>query len=291
MFDGPPTRAKGTLYGLAAVICWSAYNIGVAMGRADGFSVADLTLLRYLGAAIALTPWVMMQGGARTPIRWQQVLVLLGLAGPLFGVLYNIGMPLTRLSHAVVISPGFSMIVAFALSALALGRWPAARRIAGIAVLLAALVCVAADRAGTGGPSSTWRGDAIFVLTGTLYGSFAFLLGRWKVEAVRITWIISTASLVLILPAYLAFCTPTDHSALAWAVQFLLQGAMGGGWAVVFYALAIQHLGAGRAGIFPALIPVATVPLGLIAAHTLPSGLELTGMGLAALGMFLSLSD
>jgi drug/metabolite transporter (DMT)-like permease len=156
--------------------------------------------------------------------------------------------------------------------------------------LIAALVCVAADRQVTGaGPASTLRGDLIFVLTGTLYGTFAFFLGRWKCDAVQTTWIISLASLAVVGPAYLIFATPTEHSALAWAIQFILQGVLGGGWAIALYALSINHLGSGRAGIFPALVPIATVPLSLPVTGVLPSGYELAGVALAACGMVLSL--
>lgn len=290
--DFSSQQAKGILFGLAAVLAWAAYNTGVAAGRADGFSVADLTMLRYLGATLALTPWVMLRPSAPAGrLTWGKVLVLLALAGPQFGILYNVGMPLTRLSHAVVISPGFSMIVAFVLSAAAAGRWPEARRVCGLAVLLAALMAIAADRSTSGNaPTSALWGDLIFVLTGTLYGTFSFLLGRWQGEAVRITWLISALSLALITLPYLLLATPTNHTATAWAVQFILQGVLGGGWAIVFYTLSIQYLGSGRAGIFPALTPVATVPLSLPLSGVFPTGLELTGIALAALGMILSLS-
>jgi drug/metabolite transporter (DMT)-like permease len=291
LFNHLTDQTKGTAFGLAAVLAWAAYNIGVAVGRADGFSVADLTLLRYLGATLTLTPWILWRGGSRgARLGWKRLLVLLALAGPHFGVLYNIGMPLTRLSHAVVISPGFSMIVAFVLTAFALQLWPSTRRITGLFVLIAALVCIAVDRAGEGPELDSYlRGDLIFVLTGTLYGTFSFCLGRWKVDAVQITWIISAVSLAIVGPVYLIFATPTDHSALAWAVQFVLQGALGGGWAIVLYALSIQYLGSGRAGIFPALTPIATVPLSLPIVGGSPSVLELVGVALAACGMILSL--
>jgi drug/metabolite transporter (DMT)-like permease len=291
LFDHLTAGTKGTLFGLAAVLAWAAYNIGVAAGRADGFSVADLTLLRYLGATLALTPWILWKGTSRgMRLGWKGLLVLLVLAGPHFGVLYNVGMPLTRLSHAVVISPGFSMIVAFVLTALVLRQIPSIRRFLGLAVLIAALICVAANRAGTGPePVSYLPGDLIFVLTGTLYGTFSFFLGRWKVDAVQITWVISAASLAIVGPAYLIFATPTDHSALAWAIQFVLQGVLGGGWAIVLYTLSIQYLGSGRAGIFPALTPIATVPLSLPITGALPSTYELAGVALAACGMILSL--
>jgi drug/metabolite transporter (DMT)-like permease len=290
LFDRLPARAKGTVFGLSAVLAWAAYNIGVAQGRADGFSVADLVLLRYLGATLALGPWLLLRAGALPrPIRIWQVLVLLALAGPGFGILYNIGMPLTRLSHAVVLSPGFTMIVSFAISAIAQGQRPTMRRYLGLGVLMTALICVAADRGGAG-PTTTLRGDLIFVLTGTLYGVFSFLLGRWKVDAVQVTWIIAVASLALVAPVYLAFATPTQHAPSAWALQFVLQGVLGGGWAIVLYTLSIQYLGSGRAGIFPALTPIVTVPLSLPITGAIPSGLELVGVGLAACGMMLSLS-
>lgn len=282
---------RGLGFGLAAVLAWALYNIGVAQGRADGFSVADLTLLRFLGAVLALAPWVLLRGrrvgGA---LGAGKILVLLALAGPQFSLLYSFGMPLTRLSHAVVISPGFSMLMATLLATLSTRRMPSAARFAGLGVLMLALMVIAFGRAGAeAGPASTWRGDLIFVLTGSLYGTFTFLLGRWRGDAVTVTWQISVWSLLIVAPAYLLLATPTDHSAAAWLVQLVLQGVLGGGWAIVFYALSIRFLGADRAGIFPALVPAAAVLLSVPVSGVLPSAVELAGTALAACGMMLAL--
>lgn len=79
------------------------------------------------------------------PGPWR-ILVLLCLVGPYFGVLYNMGMPLTRLSHAVIISPRVSMISALVLTAVSLRKVPVPSKLIGIVVLLAALVMIALDR-------------------------------------------------------------------------------------------------------------------------------------------------
>jgi len=292
---GDPVRfgLRGLGFGLAAVLAWAFYNIGVAQGRADGFSVGDLTLLRFLGATLALSPWILVRGPrSGAALGAGKILVLVALAGPQFSLLYSFGMPLTRLSHAVVISPGFSMLIAVFLASLATRHVLSAPRLAGLAVLMLALAVIAFAKAGTEvGPSSTWRGDLVFVLTGTLYGTFTFLLGRWRGDAVTVTWQISIWSLMIVLPAYLLLATPTSHAPAAWLVQLILQGVLGGGWAIVFYGLSIRYLGADRAGIFPALVPAAAVLLCVPVSGVVPSHVELAGTALAACGMMLSLKQ
>jgi drug/metabolite transporter (DMT)-like permease len=286
----PRPVITGIGFGLAAVLAWAVYNIGVAEGRKAGFSVADLTFLRYFGATLALAPVAVLRlhRGAAWP-RPGHILALACLAGPHFGVLYTLGMPLTRLSHAVIISPGLSMISALALTAASLGKLPSAAKLIGFAVLLCALLMIALDRDTGLGPSSTWRGDLIFVVTGTLYGSFSFLLGRWRCDAVSVTFCISALSLAIVGPWYVGFAEPTQHAAADWVLQFVLQGVLGGGWAIVLYALSIRHLGADRAGIFPALVPVFAAVLNIPITGTAPSVLEGLGCLLAALGMYLTL--
>jgi hypothetical protein len=116
--DVKQDTCSGAWFGAATVLSWAVYNIGVSIGRAEGFTVADLTFLRYFGAALALTPWLLLrQNGSVAGLTPWRVAVLVCLAGPPFALLYNIGMPLTRLSHAVVISPGGAMLVSTALVA------------------------------------------------------------------------------------------------------------------------------------------------------------------------------
>ena len=200
-------------------------------------------------------------------------------------------MPLTRLSHAVIISPGISMIGALTLTSFSLRKAPAASKLVGMAILLAALAMIGADRASGAGPAQPWCGDGIFFVTGSLYGAFSFLLGRWREDAVMVTFWISALSLLVVGPCYAIFSVPTQHPIEAWGLQVILQGVLGGGWAIVLYAMSIRHLGADRAGIFPALVPVVAAILSIPVTKVLPSPLEGLGCGLAALGMYLSIRN
>lgn len=289
--DQQTSTVTGVAFGLAAVLAWAVYNIGVAEGRAAGFTVGDLTFLRYLGATLALAPVALQRMRRRIygPGLWR-ILALLCLAGPHFGVLYNFGMPLTRLSHAVIISPGLSMISAVALTSLSLGKVPVPSKLIGLVVLVTALLMIGLDRPSAGqGAFQPWRGDMIFVLTGTLYGTFSFLLGRWRGDAVVTTFWISALSLLIVGPWYAIDAATTSIQPSTWILQFVLQGVLGGGWAIVLYAISIRHLGADRAGIFPALVPVCAALVNIPISGHLPSSLEAIGCVLAALGMYLTL--
>ncbi len=284
---------SGPCFGLAAVLAWAVYNIGVSVGRAEGFAIGDLTFLRYLGAVLALTLWVLLRGyGAFGGLTVRRLALLVFLAGPPFALLYNIGMPLTRLSHAVVISPGGAMLVSSALVAMAAGQTIPARRLLGMAFLLAGLILVATQMGDTR-PSvaGTWRGDVSFLLTGALYGTLTFCLGRWALDAVAVTWSIAVVSLALFGGLYAFLPAGPPHPLDRWVMQLILQGVLGGGLAVVFFVLAIGRLDASRAGVLPALVPPVTVILAITLTGDAPTPDEWAGLAAAVVGMVLALPE
>ncbi len=62
-----PHALTGVWLGLAASVAWGIYNVGVKVGRTDGFSAADLMLLRYLGGAAVMIPLMIFM--RRSPFR------------------------------------------------------------------------------------------------------------------------------------------------------------------------------------------------------------------------------
>ena len=56
-----PARALLAAAGLSAAIAWAFYNVGVDIGRSDGFSSADLALLRYGGATLLMAPLMLLR--------------------------------------------------------------------------------------------------------------------------------------------------------------------------------------------------------------------------------------
>ncbi|MDN2579536.1 DMT family transporter [Aquibium sp. ELW1220] len=283
-------RAQGIALGFAATFCWAFYNVGTAIGRADGFSSADLAMLRFGVAAILLAPLLLLRSGCRAALPPRRIAVLTVLIGPPFAFLINTGYGIAPLAHAVVISPGVTMLTANALSALVGGRPVPGHRRVGIALLAAGLVAIATDQPAT--PASgtpAWIGDLCFVASGSLWGCFTWLVGRWQLPAMETTAAVSLSAALCLLPFYLVIFGVPDHPPAAWALQALYQGVLGGAVAIVSFAGCVRRLGAGTASLFPALLPPAAVMLAIPLAGEAPSVSQWLGVTLASAGLLVSL--
>ncbi|WP_029059223.1 DMT family transporter [Stappia stellulata] len=291
-FQGPGRRlVEGVLLGLAAALTWAIYNIGVDIGRADGFSSADLAILRYAGAGALLLPVLLLRHGRLSAgMSAGRMLILSVAIGPPFAFLINTGYGIAPLAHAVVISPGMTMIVANLLPVLLDGaRLPRHRQV-GIAVLIGGLVAIALDQPPSKDPDiSTLVGDLCFVGSGTLWGLFTYLVGRWRIPAIEAIGTISVLTTLVCLPVYLIAVTPASATPAQWGEQLFYQGVLGGCIAIVVYAASIARLGPGLAGLFPAIVPPLAVLIAIPYAGIWPNGIQMIGVGIAAFGLILSL--
>lgn len=288
---GHPGRLlPGVLFGLSAAIAWAFYNVGVDIGRSDGFSSADLALLRYGGATLLMAPLMLLRRSRMSGLTLPRLALLTITMGPPFAFLFNTGFGIAPLAHAVVISPGMTIIVANLLPVVLDGQKMTLNRKIGMAVLIGGLVAIAADNAPSKmADTSTLIGDLCFVGSGTLWGVFTYLLGRWRLPAVEAIGAASATTTVVLLPVYLVFLEPARLPAGLWLEQAFYQGALGGSLAIVLYAAAISRLGSGLAGLFPAMIPPLAVLLAIPIAGQWPSAMQLAGVAIAASGLILSL--
>lgn len=285
------TRSGGIAFGLAASLAWAIYNVGVAIGRQQGLGNAELTLLRYVGGAAVMLPLLLLirvnPFAGTTPFR---VALLFVVAGPPFAWVINTGYSLAPLSHAVVISPGVTMLVASALARYVGGNPIPLNRKIGMGLLVLGLVFIASDQGSALNPDvGTWAGDLCFVLSGTLFGVFTWLMSYWRLEAIRTTGMIAIVSTLVYLPLYLALFDIPSLPASVWAQQIVYQGALGGALAVVFFTAAIAHLGSGSAAIFPALVPPMAVLCSIPMTGQAPNQLQIIGLTTATSGLFVSL--
>jgi hypothetical protein len=114
-----PAFLEGLAFGLTATLAWALYSVGTSIGRADGFSSADLAMLRYGVAAVILAPSLLAArprsaGKGLPPARSQPTLLI----GPPFALFINAGYSIAPLYDAVVLSPSVKMLVANALATL-----------------------------------------------------------------------------------------------------------------------------------------------------------------------------
>lgn len=281
-------QAQGVALGFLAALSWGVYNVGAEIGQASGFRPADLTLLRYGGAALLMAPLLFLARHRLPPLRRVAVLAL--MVGPLFALAFNEGFQRAPLSHAVVIGPGMSMLVANLLDRWTGGQRLGWRRFLGIAVLIGGLLIIASDApAARAGRGSVLAGDLFFVLSGSLWGVYVFTMGRWKLPAVETTAAIATLATLVYLPVYLWIWGWPAMAPALWAEQFFYQGAVGGCLAFVIFAAAVIRLGAGRAALFSALVPGSAVLLAIPLAGQWPNATQWAGVAVTTLGLMISL--
>jgi drug/metabolite transporter (DMT)-like permease len=132
----------------------------------------------------------------------------------------------------------------------------------------------------------------MFVVGGLMWAGFTVLQKRWALGPLQATAAVSVLSGLVYAPLYLALVGMDRIIALPWPMilgQVLVQGLLSGVVAVIAFSRAVQILGAGKAAIFPALVPAVAILVGIPVAGEWPTELQLLGLGLVTAGLFVAL--
>ncbi|MGL5114599.1 MAG: DMT family transporter [Beijerinckiaceae bacterium] len=286
----PGTR--GLLFGALAVVIWGSYLAFARAGVSAGLSGFDFTAIRYGTAGLVMLPWLLRHqpltlGG----IGWRRAFWLMLLAGPLFIWLGVGGYAFAPLAHGAVVQPASVVIGTTILAALVLKDWPDRARLVGLSIIVSGLAVIAGPGLLEGG-ALTPLGDAMFISAGLFWAGFTTLTRRWGVKALPATAAVSVLSGALILPIYAAttgFGPLLDLPVSTLLMQVLVQGVLSGVVAVVAYTRAAELLGPARAAMFPALVPVAAMIIGIPVTGEIPTLLQTGGLLLVSVGLLISI--
>ena len=116
------------------------------------------------------------------------------------------------------------------------------------------------------------------------------LLRLWRIDAIRATVVVSVLSLVLI-PIQWAFVGFERMIALGvWEnlLQAVIQGILAGPAAIYLFTRSVVLLGAGRAAVFPSLVPGFTLLVGYLGLGIVPSIPQLLGFAIVLIGFRLT---
>jgi drug/metabolite transporter (DMT)-like permease len=222
---------------------------------------------------------------------WRRLALLSLCSGPLLGILNFEGYSLAPLSHGAVLAPAFSTLWGVVLAALIL-RVPQTRaQRAGLLLILLGLAVVGGV---VGGTLHEHLGDLMFCMSGLLWGYYTVLLRMWQINGLIGAAIVGLCSS---LPSFALFAASSDFEHLLampsgpfWT-QAIFQSLFAGSLSVIAFGYAVQHLGASRAALFPATVPLLALSAGdlLFDAQVRPTqwiGLVVTTVGLMfALGL------
>lgn len=282
----PSIAVAGLFFGMVTVLLWSIFNVGMKVAYADGFRPVDLVFLRYVGGAITLLPIFFLTRSRLPPLKYLLALTL--LVGPPYFVLLSTGFSYAPLGHALVVPPSVAMISSNVFAMVFDGDVLSRRRATGMALLIVGLIAISSETTGAGA-GSPLIGDMFFAGSGTLWGSYTYLMSRWRLAAVPTASGIATISALIFLPLYLAFYGIPDLAPAKWAEQAVYQGVLGGALGFVAFAATVARLGAGRAGLFFALVPPTALLIAIPMVGSLPTPLQMIAICFAAAGIVVSL--
>ena len=162
-------------------------------------------------------------------------------------------------------------------------------RIAGAAVIVGGLVVIGGEAVTTIGIHGV-AGDLMFVAAGVFFATFGMQLRLWRLAPARAMVIVSVESLAFI-PIYWLAHGFEAMLAMGWrenAMQAVMQGILAGPGAIYLFARAVVLLGAGRAAVFPSLVPGFTLLIGFLALGIVPSVFQLLGFAIVLAGFRLT---
>jgi drug/metabolite transporter (DMT)-like permease len=295
----PPSSATitsgltvGVLCGAGAALFWAAGFVAIPRGLAAGLSPADIAFHRFVWAGLVLLPLMLRDGlGDLGGVGWGRGFLVFLLAGPIQAVISYSGFIFAPLAHGGVIHPGSAAMFGFILAALVLKEPLTLRHFAGTLIIVAGLAIFAGESILSIGGNAL-GGDLLFMTAGLMWALFGMLVKFWRLDSARATQASCLFALLIFAPLHgllYGYGTMLSANVTENLIQIVVQGVLAGALAMYLYARAVVILGAGRAAIFPSLVPGLTLLIAFVTLGIVPTWAQLAGLAVVMLGFWLAL--
>lgn len=286
------TLVLGLACGTATALFWAIGLVAAKHGISAGLGPADIAFHRHVWIGLVLLP-VLLRDGFRDlgGVGWRRGIALTVFGGPPLSILSYAGFLLVPLGHGGVIQPSCAALGGTVLAASVLREPLPLTRLVGALAMVAGLVLLGWEAVTTIG-SHGILGDFAFMGAGSSFAVFGLLLRLWRIAPMRAVVIMSVISLAYI-PVHWAVFGFAHMAAVGWRenlLQIVVQGVFSGALSIYLFTRAVVLLGAGRAAVFPALVPALTLLIGFLALGDVPSLTQLAGLLVVAIGFRLALT-
>jgi drug/metabolite transporter (DMT)-like permease len=280
----------GILCGVGAALFWAIGFVAARRGIAAGFSPVDIVFHRFAWAGLVFLP-VVARDGLRDlgGVGLARGVTLTLLGGPPLALFSYAGFLFVPLAHGGVIQPSCAALGGILLATLVLKEKLPMARALGALVIVAGLAVIGAEALATIGTHGL-VGDLSFVTAGTLFAVFATLLRRWRIAPMRAVAVTSVVSLIGVPIIWLLFGFERmiGLGLVENLVQLVAQGLFAGAGATYLFTRSVVLLGAGRAAVFPSLVPGFTLLIGFLVLGEVPSLAQLVGFAIVLVGFQLT---
>jgi drug/metabolite transporter (DMT)-like permease len=287
-----PGLTVGVLCGVGAALFWAAGFVAIPRGLAAGLSPADIAFHRFVWTGLVLLPLVVRDGlGDLGGVGWGRGLVVFLLAGPFQAVISYSGFIFAPLAHGGVIHPGSAAMFGFLLAVLVLKEPLTLRHLVGTLVIVGGLAIFAGESIVSIGGNAL-GGDLLFATAGLMWALFGMLVKLWGLDSARATRVSCFFALIVFAPLHAwlyGFDTMRSVNLTENLIQVAVQGVLSGALAMYLYSRAVVILGAGKAAIFPSLVPGLTLLIAFITLGVVPTLPQFAGLAVVMLGFWLAL--
>lgn len=279
-----PVPASGYLWGLGAAAIWSGWWTVTRFGVVNDLPASDLAALRFGISGLLLLPIVWRQRRAIAPTAPWLLLAMAAGAGAPYALITSTGVALTSAGLGGAITVGLLPAFTLILSAVFLGETVTRALAKGVTCILAGAGCVIA---GTWNSGHGGYGLCLFILGALLWAGYTVSLKKTGLPALTATALVCVASLTAYTPFWLMTSGPARLLAAAPAgllLQVLYQSLLSAMGALYCYGRTIRLLGAARASVFAATVPLFSVVIAALLLHEYPTVLEGAGAVLLTAG-------
>jgi drug/metabolite transporter (DMT)-like permease len=282
-----PNYLKGAAFGFAAVSIWASWSVITRLAVTTGLEAWDVAALRFGVAGLLLSPVLVGRGLARNRVGWRGLAVLIAGLGAPYALVAAGGLHFAPASDQGALNPGCMPLFVALIAAIVLGETLSTTRKLGLSLILGGAVIIVAWRAWS--PSRIF-GDALFLFAAFLTACGTVVMRQAKLEPLHAAALVSTGSLVIYLPIYLAL--PETHLAQAplaeITAQAIFQGVLVTIVSLVLYGRAVAILGASGGAAFGSLVPALSALFAIPLLGEWPNQTDWLGIVLISAGAYLA---
>jgi drug/metabolite transporter (DMT)-like permease len=273
----------GLLAGVGAALLWGVWPTISRFGVQSTLHPSDIVFIRFAVSGLVLLPVFLRFRLKGVPFKG--ALLLMTGAGAPYVIITVIGLTYTPAIHGGLVVPSFNIIFSTIGAAYFLGTRPTSTRLIGLSLILLGCGMIFAESL-SGTDMSQLKGDLLYVLGGFVYAIYTVSNQKYGISAWHAAAIVAVFSAILYIPVYILFLPHglAEASLSEIAIQAVFQGVVTSIMAIFLFSTAITYLGAARAVVFLALMPVFTLVSAIPILGELPTDLETLALATIVIG-------
>ncbi len=278
----------GVLCGAGSALFWAFGFVAAKHGVLTGMSPLLLSLHRFMWPGLALFPVLARNGlGDLGGLGWRRGIALTAFGGLPLALWSYFGYVYVPLGHGAIIQPSCAAVGGLILARFAVKEALPPHRIAGALTIVLGLVVIGSEALRTMGHQGLF-GDLLFVAAGSSFAIFGMLLRLWRVPPMHAAAVTSVLSLVGLPILFFSYRNLIAAGFWENLLQAVVQGIFAGPAAIYLFTRAVVLLGAGRAALYPSLVPPFSLLVGFLAMGEIPSVWQLAGLSVVVIGFRLT---